>query len=131
MTLPVREQQALDRIEKTLQESDCRLRLMLGVFTALTRHEAMPRTEHVRNDLWMRLSPRAASPIAMLRVLLLSWLAPGQPACGVTSAVPRQASSPVSSCIPARKWRKPRASARWLATRDDQAGDLEAGYPAE
>lgn len=115
MTLPVREQQALDRIEKTLQEGDSQLRLMLGVFTALTRHEAMPRTEHVRNDLWMRLSPRAASPIAliaMLRVLLLRWLAPGRPACGVTWAVPRRASSPVSGRIPARRWRKPRASAR-------------------
>jgi hypothetical protein len=91
MTLPVRERRALDRIQKALHEGDSQLGPMFGVFTALTRHEAVPQTEQVRKDLWKRLRRRAASPIAViatLRVLLLSWLGPGRHGRGVTSAAP-------------------------------------------
>ena len=104
MSLPACEQRVLDRIEKTLQDGDPRLGSMFVIFTRLTRYEAMPRTEQVRDAWWMTLRRRAAIPvavIAMLSVLTLSWLAPGQRACG-KSAMPghSRSSSHMSSCLP-------------------------------
>ncbi len=106
MSLPACEQRALDRIDKALQDGDPRLGSMFAIFTRLTRHEAMPGTEQVRDASWMTLRRKAAIPvamIAMLSVLTLSWLAPGQRACG-KSPLPghSQSSSRMSSCLPAR-----------------------------
>jgi hypothetical protein len=57
MSLPARQQQALDRIEQTLVAEEPRLGSLFAVFTRLTRHEAMPGTEQVASRLRRLLRP--------------------------------------------------------------------------
>lgn len=106
MSLPARQQRALDRIEKTLLADDPRLGSMFAIFTRLTWHEAMPMTERVRSGL--RRLPHAAVviPIALmvvLSVLMLSSLAPSRTKCSVTPAATGsdQSSTRTNGCPPA------------------------------
>ena len=71
MTLPASQQHALDAIDDVLQSAEPRLATMFGVFTHLTRQEAMPAVETLPPGRWWTryrlpgrpLPPRpAASP---------------------------------------------------------------------
>jgi hypothetical protein len=103
MSLPAREQRALDRIGETLQAGDPRLRSLFMIFTRLTRHEAMPGTEQVNARLRTSLIRTIAIPVALATVLsglILSSLAPVRNACGTQAASHSQSSSPISGCLP-------------------------------
>ena len=52
MTLPASQQHALDAIDDVLQSSEPRLATMFGVFTDLTRLEAMPPVETLPPGRW-------------------------------------------------------------------------------
>jgi hypothetical protein len=54
MTLPASQQHALDAIDEVLQSAEPRLASMFGVFTDLTRLEAMPATETMTPSRWTR-----------------------------------------------------------------------------
>jgi hypothetical protein len=88
MSLPVCQQRALDKIEKTLLTGDPRFGSLFAIFTRLARHEPMPGIELVKAGRWQSLRPFAASAIAViavLSVLMLGLLTPSRPMC-VTSA---------------------------------------------
>lgn len=103
MSLPARQQRALDRIEKTLLADDPRLGSMFAIFTRLTWHEAMPMTERARTGLsWLRHAAAVIS-IAVLSVLMLSSLAHSRTVCSVTPAAAGndRPSSGTKGCQPA------------------------------
>jgi hypothetical protein len=52
MTLPASQQHALDAIDDVLQSAEPRLARMFGVFTRLTRQEAMPAVETLPPGRW-------------------------------------------------------------------------------
>jgi hypothetical protein len=52
MTLPASQQHALDAIDDVLQSAEPRLATMFGVFTHLTRQEAMPAVETLPPGRW-------------------------------------------------------------------------------
>jgi hypothetical protein len=52
MTLPASQQHALDAIDDVLQSAEPRLATMFGVFTHLTRQEAMPTVETLPPGRW-------------------------------------------------------------------------------
>jgi hypothetical protein len=52
MTLPASQQHALDVIDDVLQSAEPRLATMFGVFTHLTRQEAMPAVETLPPSRW-------------------------------------------------------------------------------
>lgn len=52
MTLPASQQHALDAIDDVLQATEPRLARMFGVFTHLTRQEAMPAVEAMPPGRW-------------------------------------------------------------------------------
>ena len=52
MTLPASQQHALDAIDDVLQSAEPRLARMFGVFTHLTRQEAMPAVEALPPGRW-------------------------------------------------------------------------------
>lgn len=58
MSLPTRQQRALDRIEQALAAEDPRLGSMFAIFTRLTRHEPLPVTERVGARLRRLLARR-------------------------------------------------------------------------
>jgi hypothetical protein len=61
MSLPVREQQVLDRIETVLQDSEATLTAMFGLFTRLAGDEEKPGVEELGlASLRSRLPPRGA-----------------------------------------------------------------------
>ncbi len=62
MTLPASQQRALDAIDDVLQSAEPRLATMFGVFTDLTRRDAMPAAETlVPGPWWAR--HRLAGPL--------------------------------------------------------------------
>ena len=62
MSLPVREQQVLDRIETVLQDSEATLTAMFGLFTRLAGDEEKPGVEELGlASLRSRLPPRGRS----------------------------------------------------------------------
>jgi hypothetical protein len=81
MSLPARQQHVLDRIERTLVAEEPRLGSLFAVFTRMTRHEAMPGTEHVTNPLHRRAAVIAITLIAVMGIVAALWLAPGGLAC--------------------------------------------------
>jgi hypothetical protein len=92
MSLPACERRALDRIEKTLHAGDPRLRSLFMIFTRLTRHEAMPRTEQVSTRPRTSLLWTIAIPVALAAILsglILSSLAPARNACVTQGAQPQ------------------------------------------
>jgi hypothetical protein len=74
MTLPVRQQQALNQIEITLQLGDPRLKSMFATFTRLTSPEAMPTTEAIRARLPRPLVVRLPRPLTLLSIVLAAVL---------------------------------------------------------
>ena len=52
MTLPASQQRALDAIDDVLQSAEPRLATMFGVFTDLTRLDAMPAAETLEPGPW-------------------------------------------------------------------------------
>ena len=66
MTLPARQQRALNRIERRLRDSDPRLLSLFAIFTRLTHEEDMPRVEEVKARL-ARIAGWAARRTAPVR----------------------------------------------------------------
>jgi hypothetical protein len=104
MSLPARQQRALDRIEKTLMADDPRFGSLFAIFTRLTWHEAMPGIELAKSGRWHSLRPFAAIAIALIAVasvLMLTLLAPRRPIC-LTSAAARHSysSGQTAGCLP-------------------------------
>ncbi len=89
MSLPARQQRALDQIEKTLLADDPRFGSLFAIFTRLTWHEAMPGIELVKSTRWHSLRPFAAIVIALIAVtsvLMLTLLTPRRPICLTSTA---------------------------------------------
>jgi hypothetical protein len=72
MSLPARQQHALDEIELTLQNADPQLRSMFATFTRLTSLEAMPATEAIRARL-----PRVTVLISLIVAAVVGAVALG------------------------------------------------------
>jgi len=97
MSLPTRQQQALDKIELALQAADPRLKAMFAIFTRLTSRDAMPTTEAIAAKLPRPMMAISILVVTVLGAVLLSVLAAGT-ACprlssdqAVTSAAVRLA----------------------------------------
>lgn len=105
MSLPARQQRALDRIDRRLAVDDPRLGSMFATFTRLTVDEPMPATERVSARL-KRLLPSMVISIALvagLAVLTVSMPAHSTSMCGFTLAEsrPAQALGGTRTCQPA------------------------------
>ena len=99
MSLPARQQRALDRIEKTLLADDPRFGSLFAIFTRLTWHEAMPGIELVKSGRWHSLRPFAAIAIALIAVA--SVLTPRRPICLTSAAAGHSYSSgQTAGCVP-------------------------------
>ena len=88
MSLPARQQRALDRIDRRLAVDDPRLGSMFATFTRLTLDEPMPATERVSARL-KRLLPSVVISIALiagLAVLTVRMPAHSTSTCGFTFA---------------------------------------------
>ena len=115
MSLPARQQRALDRIDQTLAVDDPLLGSMFEIFSRLTLDEPMPVTERVTAGLKRVLRPAMVISIALiagLTVLLVS-VRP-TPAAGVASRWPNRGSprcgtAPGTAC-PARRTRSTASS---------------------
>lgn len=106
MSLPARQQRALDRIDRTLAGDDPRLGSMFAIFTTLAMDEPMPATERVSARLKRLLHPAMVISIALiagLTVLLVSVPVHAGTRCAVTLADSRLAQvwSRTKSCRPA------------------------------
>ncbi len=104
MGLPARQRRALNSIEKTLLAGDPHFGSLFAVFTRLTWHEAMPRTEVVKPGRWQLLRSFAGIALALAAVaglLVLMLITPSQPRCA-TAAAPRHghASGLAPGCTP-------------------------------
>ena len=69
MSLPVRQQRSLSRIEKALMADDARLRSHFAVFAKLTVNDAMPGTEQIMARRRRLLQPALFIPVAVRAVL--------------------------------------------------------------
>jgi hypothetical protein len=69
MSLPARQQRALDRIEQTLAADDPGLGSMFAIFTELAREEPMPTSERVCAWLKRLFRPAVVISIAVIAVL--------------------------------------------------------------
>jgi Protein of unknown function (DUF3040) len=88
MSLPTRQQRALDQIEKTFQARDPRLTSLFATFGRLTSQEAMPAFEEITSRLSRILQPVLLIPmvaVIMVTSIVLGSLAPG-PRCSTTQA---------------------------------------------
>jgi hypothetical protein len=88
MSLPSRQQRALDKIEKTLQARDPRLTSLFATFGRLTSQEAMPAFEQITSRLTRYLQPVLLIPmvaVIMVTSIVLGSLAPG-PRCSTWQA---------------------------------------------
>jgi Protein of unknown function (DUF3040) len=104
MSLPARQQRALDRIEKALLADDPRFGSLFAIFTRLTWHEVMPGIELVKPGRWHSLRPFAAIAIALIAVasvLVLTLLTPRRPICLTSAAAGHSYSSgQTAGCLP-------------------------------
>ena len=104
MSLPARQQHALDRIEKALLADDPPFGSRFAIFTRLTWHEAMPGIELVKSGRWHSLRPFAAIAIALIAVasvLMVTLLTPRLPICLTSAAAGRSySSSQTAGCVP-------------------------------
>jgi Protein of unknown function (DUF3040) len=132
MSLPARQQRALDRIDRRLAVDDPHLGSIFATFTRLTLDEPMPATERVSARL-KRLLPSVVISIALiagLAVLTISMPAHSTSMCGFTFAESRlaQAFGRPTTCqrAPAKpQSRLPDHSGQW-ATVGPAAGGLLA-----
>ena len=74
MTLPVRQQHALNQIEIGLQSGDARLKSLFATFTRLTSLEAMPTIEAICARPPGRLVVRLPRPVVLLPILVVALL---------------------------------------------------------
>lgn len=98
---PPAEQRALDRIEKTLLDSDRPLRTMYAIFGAITQYDAMPATERIPARPSPRIRALLRPPVLLrtavitaftLAAIVLSLLAARQQPCPqLRAAVPAHA----------------------------------------
>ncbi len=105
MSLPARQQRALDRIDQTLAVDDPLLGSMFEIFSRLTLDEPMPVTERVTAGLKRVLRPAMVISIALiagLTVLLVSVPAHASSRCGFTLAESRLAQvwNRTRNCLP-------------------------------
>jgi Protein of unknown function (DUF3040) len=77
MSLPARQQQALDKIDRALQSADPKLKSMFAIFTRLTSREAMPTTEAIVAKLPRPMVMISIMVVTVLSAVLLSVLAAG------------------------------------------------------
>lgn len=68
MSLPVAEERALTSIEHALRARDARLNSLFSIFTRLTRQEAMPTIEQIRQQRWR---PQAGAIVLIALALLV------------------------------------------------------------
>jgi hypothetical protein len=68
MSLPVAEERALTSIEQALRSRDARLNSLFSIFTRLTRQEAMPTIEQIRQQRWR---PQAGTVFLVAIALLV------------------------------------------------------------
>ena len=73
MSLPASQQRVLDRIEETLKRREPRLASMFAIFTRLTVHEGVPRTEALDPVPWW--SPKRYQAPGRVRAVVLLTLA--------------------------------------------------------
>jgi hypothetical protein len=85
MSLPTRQQHALDQIETSLQSADPRLKSMFATFTRMTSREAMPARESICRRLTTRTMVIGVMVMAMLGLVLAAALVSG-PGCVRTPA---------------------------------------------
>jgi hypothetical protein len=88
MSLPARQQRALDQIEKIFQARDPRLTSLFAMFAGLTSQEAMPTFEQVTGRLSRVLQPIVLLPMVVVIIvtsIVLGSLAPG-PHCNTQQA---------------------------------------------
>jgi hypothetical protein len=71
MSLPNRQQHALDRIEASLVSGDPNLKSMFATFTRMTSVEAMPSTEAIRRWLPIAGKVRQRLPAAVLICIMV------------------------------------------------------------
>jgi hypothetical protein len=71
MSLPASQQRVLDRIEETLKRREPRLASMFAMFTRLTVHEGVPRTEALDPVPWWSVK-RYRAPGRVRAVVLLT-----------------------------------------------------------
>ena len=64
MSLPVAQERTLTTIEQALRSRDPRLNSLFSIFTRLTRQEAMPTIEQIRQQRW-RPQPGAVILVAV------------------------------------------------------------------
>jgi hypothetical protein len=105
MSLPARQQRALDRIDQKLAVDDPRLGSMFATFTRLTLDQPMPATERVSARL-KRLLPSIVVSIALtagLTVFTVSMPTQSTSTCAFTHAESRlaQAFGRTRTCPPA------------------------------
>jgi hypothetical protein len=103
MSLPTRQQRALDQIEKRLADDHPSLGPLFVIFTGLVRHEAMPVTEQVADRPWrlrwqQRMWPTVATLVGLATVTVtlfaLSLTLPGRQMCpGMAFSVAARAQS--------------------------------------
>jgi hypothetical protein len=98
MSLPVAQERTLTSIEQALRSRDPRLNSLFSIFTRLTRHEAMPTIEQIRQRHW-RPQPGAVvlATIALLVcAIVLGSLGSGR-GCGHTPTASTQRSAIAAS----------------------------------
>ena len=81
MSLPASQQRVLDRIEEALRRREPRLASMFAIFTRLTVHEEVPRTEALVPVPWW--SPKRYQAPARVRAAVFLTLAAGLAVAGV------------------------------------------------
>jgi hypothetical protein len=102
MSLPASEQKAASRIEHGLMTTDPRLTSLFTIFTRLTRHEAMPAIEQIRQRWWR---PPQCAVIAVVIALII-----GAAVLSSVFSPSACAGAPRLASATARAWLQPAAA---------------------
>ena len=79
MSLPASEERVLTNIEQALRSRDARLNALFSIFTRLTRQEAMPTIEQIRQRRWR---PQPGAVVLVAVALLVCAIVAGSLASG-------------------------------------------------
>ena len=145
MTLPSSQQHALDAIDDNLQTAEPRLATMFGVFTDLTRQEAMPAVETLPPESWWTWHPRPGrragrrrpasgrsgpgrrmGRIVLVPLLLIAALSVVVVSLAGSGAAGRRGRAQAARCGRRQCGRSPRQA----AVRRGKSGPCSAGPPA-